>query len=43
MIKINIINKSGNVLPKYQTNKSAGMDIMAHLSESIVIRPNERV
>ena len=41
-MKIKIINKSKNPLPKYQTELSAGMDISANLAESITIKPLER-
>lgn len=37
-MKIQIINKSDNPLPKYATNGSAGMDIRAN--ESIDLQPN---
>ena len=42
-MKINIINKSSNVLPNYETIASAGMDIRAHLENEIVLPPMERV
>ena len=42
-MKINIINKSSNVLPHYETIASAGMDIRAHLENDIVLPPMERV
>ncbi len=42
-MKINIINKSSNVLPHYETIASAGMDIRAHLENEIVLLPTERV
>ncbi|WP_226063336.1 dUTP diphosphatase [Kaistella polysaccharea] len=41
-MKINIINKSKNSLPKYQTELSAGMDLSANLAESITLKPLER-
>lgn len=41
-MKINIINTSGNPLPKYQTELSAGMDLSANLPESVVLKPLER-
>lgn len=40
-MKINIINKSNNPLPEYQTQGAAGMDVCAFLTENIVIRPGE--
>jgi dUTP pyrophosphatase len=42
-MKINIINKSSNVLPHYETIASAGMDLRAHLENDIVLPPMERV
>jgi dUTP pyrophosphatase len=42
-MKINIINKSSHPLPKYETSASAGMDLRANLTESIVLKPFERI
>ena len=42
-MKINIINKSSNALPHYETIASAGMDLRAHLENDIVLLPMERV
>ena len=39
---IKIVNKSNNDLPKYSTELSAGMDLRANLTESIVLKPFER-
>ena len=39
---VKIINKSKNDLPKYETELSAGMDLRADLSESILLKPLER-
>lgn len=41
-IKVKIVNKSSNDLPEYATEGSAGMDIRAHLSEVVILRPLER-
>ncbi len=41
-MKIKIINKSENPLPKFQTELSAGMDLSAHLAENITLRSLER-
>ena len=41
-IKINIINKSQNPLPKYQTEGSVGLDLQANIEESITLKPLER-
>lgn len=42
MIAIRVVNNSSNELPEYATVGSAGMDIRASLSESIVLQPLER-
>lgn len=39
---IKILNKSQHELPSYETIASAGMDIRAHLSEPITLKPMER-
>ena len=39
---IDIINKSSNGLPKYETLFSAGMDLRANLKESIILKPLQR-
>lgn len=41
-VKVKIINKSSNALPEYATPLSAGMDLRANISESIILRPLER-
>ncbi len=41
-MKINIINRSGNQLPTYETKLAAGMDIRANLLESVTLTPLER-
>lgn len=38
-MKINIINKSQHALPSYETLASAGMDLRANITESIVLEP----
>ncbi len=40
---VNIINKSKNELPKYQTLISAGMDLRANIDEPIIIKPLQRL
>lgn len=40
--KIEIINKSKHALPEYATALSAGVDLRANLSESILLKPGER-
>jgi dUTP pyrophosphatase len=42
-VKVRIINQSPNPLPGYATEGSAGMDIMANLTQSIKISPLERL
>ncbi len=42
-MKINIINKSGHELPKYETAHAAGMDLRAHTDIQIVIKPMQRI
>jgi dUTP pyrophosphatase len=39
---VKIINESNNPLPQYQTSQSAGMDLHANLSETIMLHPGER-
>ena len=41
-MEIKIINKSRHSLPTYATELSAGMDLRANLSESVVLKPLER-
>ena len=36
---IKIINKSSHDLPSYETMASAGMDLRAHISEAITLKP----
>lgn len=42
-MRVKIINKSNNSLPEYATAYSAGMDLRANLTESITLKPLERV
>ena len=39
MVKIKVINKGHQPLPQYATPQSAGMDLRANLTESIVLKP----
>lgn len=41
-MKVNIVNKSGNDLPRYGTDASAGMDLRACLERPVVLKPLER-
>jgi dUTP pyrophosphatase len=42
-IQVSIINTSNNPLPDYATIGSSGVDIRAHLEQSITIQPSERL
>ena len=42
MVRIKVINKGHQPLPQYATPQSAGMDLRANLTESIVLKPLER-
>ncbi len=42
MLKIRIVNCSKHALPEYATSLSAGLDLRANLSESIVLNSLER-
>lgn len=37
MLKVKVINKSNNELPKYETSGSAGLDLRANLTNNVVI------
>jgi dUTP pyrophosphatase len=41
-MKIKIINISNHALPHYETNASAGMDLRAHLTTPVTLKPLER-
>lgn len=41
-MKINIVNRSRHELPQYATSLSAGLDLRANISESIILKPLER-
>ena len=41
-IKIKVVNKGSQELPKYETKNSVGMDLRANIKEGIVIRPLDR-
>lgn len=38
-MNIKIINKSNHNLPNYETGASAGMDLRANLTESVILQP----
>lgn len=42
-MKVKIVNQSSNPLPQYATPGSSGMDLRAHLEQSMEVRPMERV
>jgi dUTP pyrophosphatase len=39
---VKIVNHSNNALPTYETLLSAGMDVRANLTQSIILQPLER-
>lgn len=41
-MEVKILNKSGNSLPAYETEYSAGMDLRAYLDEALVLKPLQR-
>ncbi|MES2588699.1 MAG: dUTP diphosphatase [Bacteroidota bacterium] len=42
-MEVKIINKSKHELPKYETSGAAGLDLKANISETIELKPLERV
>lgn len=42
MLKVNVVNKGSQPLPKYETPQSAGMDLRADIESPILIKPLER-
>ncbi len=41
-MKIKVINKSNNPLPRYESAQAAGMDIRCYLQEPVTLQPLER-
>lgn len=41
MLKINIINKSDNPLPKYQTDGASAIDLYSNNSDPIILKKND--
>ena len=41
-IQVKVINKGSQPLPTYETEHSAGLDLRAALSETVVLAPGER-
>ncbi|MDR1372541.1 MAG: dUTP diphosphatase [Dysgonamonadaceae bacterium] len=41
-VKVKIINKSHHLLPAYETQSSAGMDIRANLEKPVTLNPLQR-
>lgn len=42
MVKIKVVNKGHQLLPRYATAQSSGMDLRANLDAPIVLRPMQR-
>jgi dUTP pyrophosphatase len=42
-INVKIINKSSNPLPSYATSGSSGMDLRADLSQTLLLKPLQRI
>lgn len=42
-MKVDVVNKSNHRLPEYATVDSAGVDLKANISESISIKPFDRI
>jgi dUTP pyrophosphatase len=42
-MRVKIVNRSKNPLPKYETEASAGLDLRASLEEPVIIHSMERV
>ncbi len=43
MVQIKVVNKGRHALPAYATLLSAGMDLRANISESLVLKPLDRM
>jgi dUTP pyrophosphatase len=41
-MKVKVVNQSNNAIPVYETINSAGVDLRAHTSETITLKPLER-
>ena len=41
-LTVKVINKSKHALPQYATPASAGLDLRANISETIILQPMER-
>lgn len=41
-MKLKIINKSNNALPRYESAQAAGMDIRCNINEPVTLQPLER-
>lgn len=42
-MNVRIVNRSKHITPQYSTQHSAGMDLRANLTDSIVLKPFQRV
>lgn len=43
MLKVRVVNKSNNALPKYETLGSAGLDLRANLADNVIIPVGKRL
>lgn len=41
-MKVQVVNKSENDLPKYESQTAAGLDLKANIEESVTLNPLER-
>ncbi len=41
-MKIKVVNRSGHLLPAYQTAHAAGLDIYASLDQEVILKPLQR-
>jgi dUTP pyrophosphatase len=42
-LNVNVINNSKHLLPKYESNGAAGLDLKANIEEDIILKPLERI
>ena len=42
MVQIKVVNKGNQLLPKYQTAQSAGMDLRANIDAPVLLKPLDR-
>ena len=41
-VRVKIVNKSGNPLPKYESLQAAGLDLRSHIDAPLTLQPMER-